>query len=66
MEAQNVILKTDRTTKDADVLEGKNGLLPLFCNSLVQYLCFETIKYCIPILKLDLKKKNRVISRTQH
>ena len=33
MEAQNVILKTDRTKKDADVLEGKNGLLPLFCKN---------------------------------
>ena len=65
MEAQNVILKTDRTKKDADVLEGKMGFCPCFVKILKQCLCFETIKYRILILKFDLKK-NQVTSETQH
>ena len=58
MEAQNVILKIDRTKKDADVLEGKMCFCPYFVKNLAQCLCFETIKYRILILKFDLKKKS--------
>ena len=57
MEAKNVILKTDRTKKDADVLEGKMCFCPYFVKNLAQCLCFETIKHRIPVLKLNLKKK---------
>ena len=42
MEAQNVILKIDRTKKDADVLEGKMCFCPYFVKNLAQCLCFET------------------------
>ena len=32
------------------------GFCPYFLKYLSQCFCFETIKYCVPILKLDLKK----------
>ena len=56
MEAQNVILKTDRTKKDADVLEGKMCFCPYFVKNLAQCFCFETIKHRVPVLKLNFNK----------
>ena len=42
------------------------GFCPYFLKYLAQHPYFETIKYRVSVLKLDLKKKkkNRVISET--
>ena len=44
---------------------GKMGFCPYFVKIQTQCLCFEIIKYRIPILKFDFKK-NQVTSETQH
>lgn len=35
----------------------KNGFCPYFLKYLILCFCFETIKYCVLVSKLDLKKK---------
>ena len=45
---------------------GKMGFCPYFVKNLAQCLFFETIKHCILVLKLDLKKIELITSGTQH